>query len=93
LKGINVVNLDDLEQSAAALEKRGELMTISPLDVLDLVLRLRTAEAAVRIVARSAVAAAEQVGQQMTVERKPCLPLAMGNHVPVVTFRAARDRA
>lgn len=34
---------------------------------------------------------AESLGLVVTVDRKPLLPLAMGNHAPVLTVRRARS--
>lgn len=42
---------------------------------------------AIERAAMSLVIDAEQLGLVLTIERRPALPLAMGNHVPVVTVR------
>lgn len=82
-----MVDLDDLEQQAA----RGE--PVDPAVLQELITELRSAQGALRTIARSVVQAVEFSGQVMTVERVPLVPPAMGNHLARVSFRPKRGQS
>lgn len=85
-----MLDIDELERRASAAQL-GQHMLVDPIDLIAVIERLRMAESAVRIVTTAAVRACEISGQVVTVERQPLQPLAMGNHAPVVSFRAKRE--
>jgi hypothetical protein len=84
-----MVNIEELERRAGAASL-GQHIMVDPADLLEIINELRTAQTAVRIVARAAVGAVEASGQVMTVERRALAPLAMGHHTPVISFRPKR---
>jgi hypothetical protein len=84
-----MVSIEELERRAGAAPL-GQHMLIDPADLLEIINELRVSQAAVRIVARHAVAAVEASGQVITVERQALAPLAMGHHAPLITFRPKR---
>lgn len=84
--------MNDLERRAHAAPPES-MLSVNAGALVELITRLHVAESALRTIVRQVVAATEMTGQAVTVERVPGRPLAMGNHVPSVSFRPYRGRA